>query len=77
VIKGKLPPETINKHLTAAIMAVMKELHQVQIGVKVTDISVERSELSPSGIGYRIALNVAISGNPEPVVLDEKKEASV
>ncbi len=68
----KIKPEILDRYLRAAVTSIMKELHQVNAGIRVTHISAESTDLQPSGISYHFSIDVQITGNPEPVVLDEK-----
>lgn len=68
-------PEVLNKFLTAAVMAVMRNLYQVNKGVRVTFVQAEGEDLSPSGVKYNIRMEVQISGEVEPVVLEETPAA--
>lgn len=67
-----IKPEVLNRHISAAISAVLKELFQVSYGIRVTHISSERTELQPKGINFHFSIDVQMANDPEPVVLNEK-----
>lgn len=67
-----IKPEVLNRHLAAAVSLVMKDLFKVNHGIRVTHISSERTDLQPTGLNFHISVDIQISGDPEPVVLNEK-----
>ena len=65
-------PEILNKHLGNAVMMVLKALHNIDKGIRVTQISTEGTDLFPTGVDYVIKINVQISGDP-PELSPEKQ----
>lgn len=57
-------PEVVNKHIGAAVMMVLKALHNIEGGIRVVNISSEGTDLDPTGVNYVFKIEVQISGDP-------------
>jgi hypothetical protein len=57
-------PEVLNRHLGAAVIMTLKALHNIDKGIRVTQIATEGTDLDPTGVQYTIRIDIQISGDP-------------
>lgn len=69
-------PEVLNKHITSAILMVLRALYGIDKGMRVTSIQTEGEDLVPTGVQYRIHIDVQISGDPPDPVNEIKNTPS-
>lgn len=69
-------PEVLNRHISAAIIMVLKALHNIDKGIRVSNISSEGTDLDPTGVSYSFKIEVQISGDPPPLPNELKNTPS-